>query len=218
MTSVDDAWDILNDAQGSTCDGQIPQVETLTSEYQVPYDQRRSAQAKQDGVCNTVSAKVALPTWPPKAPVDRPAASRGKPIAAGRPQAQPVQAVQQLTPPAGARQVQAAQVAQALTPSPGAAANDSSPESPLQRCMRCTQGMIYDVQNWNQVQPPSGENKIMYILSKHDRAPVSACWVLLLFLVVVLSIAAATAPKRSQRQTDALSSNDLNRIIQALGK
>jgi len=78
--------------------------------------------------------------------------------------------------------------------------------------------MLYDAQNWNQVQPPSGENKILYILGKHDRAPVSACLVLLLLLVVLLSIAAAMAPKRSQRQSDALTSNDLNRIIQALGK
>lgn len=200
MTSVDDAWDIINDTRGSTCDGQIPQVETLTSEYQLPYDQRRSAQAKQDAVCNTVSAKVALPTWPPKAPVDRPAASRGKPLAAAR--AQPVQA---------------AQAAQTLTV-PQATPVKHSPEPLLQRCTRCTRGMLYDVQNWNQVQAPSGENKMMYILSKHDRAPVSACLVLLLFLLVLLSIAAAMAPKRSQRQSDALTSNDLNRIIQALRK
>lgn len=68
------------------------------------------------------------------------------------------------------------------------------------------------------MQPPSGEDKLMYILSKHDRAPVGACLVLLLFLVVLLLIAATMAPKRSQRQSDALTANDLNRIIQALGK
>ena len=175
MTTVEDAWGIINHPEGPPCDGRVPQVEALTSEYHLSYDQRRNAQAKQDAVCGTVESNVALPTWPPKAPVDRPLASRGASKAATHaPQA----------------------AMHAATHAPQAAMHVAGEETVRERCQRCTLGIMYDLQNWRHVSPPPDQNKMVYILRKHDRTPVSVCLGLILLLVVVLTVTAFSPSKR----------------------
>ena len=185
MASVDDAWGIINAPQGSECDSKIPQVETKTSLYHVGYDQRRTAQAKQDSACGgTVSAKVALPTWPPSTPVDRPPTSRRS----VNPQAVPSEAAHPLpTPPLQAQAAQLAPIA--------------APETLGQRFTRCTKGIVYDLQNYSSVQPGNAEHKMMFILKKHDRLPVSMC-LIMGFVLAALGMGAILFPgtKASQRQ------------------
>jgi hypothetical protein len=104
--------------------------------------------------------------------------------------AQPVPSVAPHPLPTPPLQPQAAQLAPIVVP-----------ETIGQRFTRCTKGIVYDLQNYSRVQPGNAEHKMMYILNKHDRLPVSMC-LIMGFVLAALGMGALLFPgrKASQRQ------------------
>lgn len=172
MSEWQGSWDLVNAAEGSVHDGEMPAVEDMTLGWGVPFDQRRVALAKQDRTCGDAGhPEPSLPTWPPRVPLERPALSRHS-SHAGPPSAGPA--------PVAPLSAGPAPVAPPVAPAVAARSariqtSEPRPETSGERVMRCVRGICYDVQHWAAVDAPGGSVKLAHILGRHDRFPVSCC-------------------------------------------
>jgi hypothetical protein len=191
------AWNIINNPQGELDDGVIPQVNELAAQFNVPVDQR-AMRVKQDVACGsfpTLSAKAIAPEFPkwPPSPMQHGVSSR-------------VSSVNHSNDDS---------VFEALTSDNLMSNNSMDQNEPIDannpiygaidqpvgetlsgRTKRCLSGVAYDLTNWGQVPVPLGENRLVHILTRHDRAPITSMVLSLVAVVTLLLVIVIANRKR----------------------
>ena len=140
-----------------------------TTSANTAFDQRRVAQAGQDVACpQEVALPPPMPQWPPTNGVER------KPI----------------PPPVAAAKRSRRSGSSSRSGAARAPRAPHATESVAARISRNLKGVAYDVKHWDHVAPPEGGNKVVYILTRDDRAPVtSGCaFASLLFFILFVVI------------------------------